>query len=682
MTAKSMASDRADTPWSDFQIQVANVDQRRSPQRVLGVMAESGAAYRWGIAAATGRDVNVLEQTLSRIAVDDLSWAPEPKTAGSRSRTAPARLSLALLHEAAECFAEGSHSFAREASTGLSEVNERLHAVLWAAAMPHLALLLPESLWWDVLERLQWLAVTNQQPDRTDGDIATAARWLHAVEMGMTLAWRLAPVPTCVQLADSACQTLMDNLDGTEETVEELTASARSNRLMLASILRCERLVALFAKKRFRKAQRNTAWELAVWTAAMTRHDGTAYLSPATAEQTSDDSKPLELGLDQHRSTKRRRTKGGSAQGDTTSKRLTGLFTAACHYEEESLRPAFEAALGARQTGGRLAWEVSLPDTLWQGENSGQIAMMPQWDVRRGRTYLDYRGDSVQIDLWAGRRAAIQGVWETVVEIDGQTLRPTSDWENSCDYTDDDVHYVELQQSLQNGVALQRQIMVVRDDRCVLLTDAVVNVKPGKGKRRPNVRCFSRLPIAAPMSVVAEEETREVFLSDGKRRAMVVPLAAGEWRVGRSQSQLRTVENPDHLPRANGSPAKSGLASSQAIPFPTATSHLVLETTGHGNVYSPLWFDFQTRRFRRKRTWRALTVGEDLRTIPRETASAFRLQIGSEHWTLYRSFDGNRPRTFLGKNLIADFFAARFHPGDGGMEELVTVDTDSEDASD
>ena len=225
--------------------------------------------------------------------------------------------------------------------------------------------------------------------------------------------------------------------------------------------------------------------------------------------------------------------------------------------------------------------------------------------------------------------------------------------------------------------------MVVRDDRCVLLSDAVSDVQPAKGKRVRNVRCISRFPIANPMTATEEEETREVFLFDGKRRAMAVPLAASEWRVGPTRSQLRTESNPhaesDATAALDPDEATSVFQSADAKPLPAPSTHLVLETTGQGNVYSPLWLDFQSRRFNRKRTWRVLTVGEDLQTIPRETAAAFRLQMGSEHWAVYRSFAGARPRTFLGKNLVADFFAARFHPGDGGMEELVTVDTDSDD---
>lgn len=676
MAAEPPASERTGTQWSVLQRQVAKADKRRSPSRVFGVMADAGVVYRWGIAASTGRDVSVLEHTLSRMAVDDLSWAPTEGDSKSG-----ARLTLDSIREAAEWFADGSHSFAHEASSALSDANERLTAVLWAGAMPGLIQFLPESLWWDVLGRLQWLAVTNQQAVAPDGDVGLAARWLHAAEVGMTLAWRLAAVPSCARLAEPSCKTLVDNLDGTEETVEDLAADARSNRLMLASVLRCERLLSILAKKRFRKAQRNTAWELAVWTAAMTRHDGAAYLSPATAKQTADDVLPDTLRVEPPSPTKKGRGKGSSSNAIPTGKTITGLFAAACRYEEESLRPAFEASLGARQTGGRLAWEVSLPDAMWHGEQSGQVAMMPQWDVRRGRTFLDYRGDAVQIDLWAGRRAAIQGVWETTVEIDGKTLQPTGDWESSCEYTDDDVHYIELHQPLRNNVTLQRQIMIVRDDRCVLLSDAVANVTPAKGKRLRKVRCVSRFPMADPMTATEEEETREVFLGDGKRRAMAVPLAASEWRVGPTRSQLKM--NPNANQRGDDASDPSGedalLTSADAKSFPPSQSHLVLETTGYGNVYSPLWLDFQARRFNRKRTWRILTVGEDLQTIPRETAAAFRIQIGSEHWAVYRSFQGERPRTFLGKNLVADFFAARFHPGDGGMEELVTVDTDSDD---
>jgi len=325
--------------------------------------------------------------------------------------------------------------------------------------------------------------------------------------------------------------------------------------------------------------------------------------------------------------------------------------------DEEALSPAVAASLGQSPRGGRLAWEVSLPEAMWHDDEAGVAALLPEWDVRRGRTFVDYRGPDVVLEIMAGRRLLIDGVTQTMIDVDGQSQQPTGPWQSVCQYTDDDVHYLEIEQAYSGGVTLQRQIMVVRDDRCVMLSDAVVPTRHFSNVAQdqlPSVRCLTRVPLAAGISVETDEETRELFLGDKKRRALAVPLAASEWRIASTHSRLEVSDD----------------------------RHLILTTTGRGAIYSPLWLDFQPRRFRRKRTWRQLTVADRLQILPRNVASAFRMQIGSEHWVVYRGLTSTRestgvtPRSFLGKHMVAEFFAARFHPGDGGMEDLVTVDRD------
>ncbi|MFG0262284.1 MAG: hypothetical protein ACF788_07830, partial [Novipirellula sp. JB048] len=159
----------------------------------------------------------------------------------------------------------------------------------------------------------------------------------------------------------------------------------------------------------------------------------------------------------------------------------------------------------------------------------------------------------------------------------------------------------------------------------------------------------SRIPIASGVSAEFENETREVWLGDARRRVLVMPLSASEWRVGPTTTKLEASED----------------------------DHLVWTAAGTGALYLPLWFDLQQRRFRRKRTWRQLTVGDERRLCEAHEAVGFRVQVGSEQWMIYRSLGARRCRTVLGKHLIADFFAARFDTGEGDYDELVTVD-DSE----
>jgi hypothetical protein len=279
--------------------------------------------------------------------------------------------------------------------------------------------------------------------------------------------------------------------------------------------------------------------------------------------------------------------------------------------------------------------------------------------VRRGRVHLDYSGEDTRLEVFAGRARVLAGASQVMIEVDGEPQSPAGPWQNTCEYTDDDVHYVEIEQPWSNRVILQRQVAVLRDDRCVLIADTVITDSaarqggPGatEADRLRPIRYAARFPLDANVEVEPEAETRELYLGDKKRRALVIPLAASEWRVGPSRAKLETSDD----------------------------RHLVYQVSGAGRLYAPLWLDAQTRRFRRKRTWRQLTVGDELRIVGNDEAVGFRIQLGSEQWALYRSLDSPRCRTVMGQHLLADFVCSRFDMSDGSYEELMTVDVDESD---
>ena len=65
--------------------------------------------------------------------------------------------------------------------------------------------------------------------------------------------------------------------------------------------------------------------------------------------------------------------------------------------------------MGASPSGGRLAWEVSLPESMWCDETSKLAIMLPEWDGARGRTHVDFSGSDVTVEIFAGRAAVISG---------------------------------------------------------------------------------------------------------------------------------------------------------------------------------------------------------------------------------------------------------------------------------
>ncbi|TWT56141.1 glycosyltransferase family protein [Allorhodopirellula solitaria] len=604
----------------------------RSAATVFADALNEDAIYRWGEAVAVEGPDTALQQKLAGLASRDDGGQGGQVSASER-----------------QWWIDQADRFIDQVFRDSISCVVASEAVLWAAAMPGLSDVLPAETWWQCGEQLlQLRADASLRSDAT-----SPLHLLLAGELGLTLAWRLASMPSCGKLAKSAREAITVFLQGEAESIDRCLVRPQELRLVVASLVRCDRLLTVLAKptrlpehpqtavKKLTKREREIAAEMATWMAALTRHDGTQVFSQADAAH-------CRLDVQNH-----------SGESATKKKKkeqteLQGLMQAASRFDPETLQPAMGAALGQGHSGGRLAWEVSLPEAMWHSETSGVVAMLPEWDVRRGRTFLNYAGDDFAVDVMGGRRSILQGTHETMVHVDGVLQEPTGAWECTCEYTDDDVHLIELEQPHSGDVVLQRQWMVVRDDCCVMVSDAVLPARMSDpkqigstGRDGREIRCVSRLPLAAGVDVIEDDQTRELVLSDGKKkRGLVMPLASSEWKVGPSACHV----------------------------FLSEDQHLVVTTTGRDAVYSPLWLDFQTRRFRRKRTWRQLTIAEDLTEIQRHIAAAFRVQIGSEHWFLYRSMSGRGPRSVMGKHLIADFFAARFHPGDGGMEELVTVD--------
>ncbi|MCH1439914.1 MAG: hypothetical protein L7W43_09665 [Rubripirellula sp.] len=580
--------------WGPLTKHLSRLAHPRHMQKMFGEKQGQLAVYLWGVAAAQGGECDRLILALSA-----LTRATEKPADGA-------------------CESFEKIDFDREAASFIELIDSRhaftpldCHfAIIWAAALPALASRIEAHRWWRLTSTLQHLHESVLQR-------STAYRFDHlmlAGELGLTLAWRVPCVAACKRLAGNAGESIRMWCDREQESVSDALGNAASVRLVLASLLRCRKLLENVAKRKFRKSDRRTQAGLAKWTAALTHPVGTAFSAASVDAMAADD---LECGL---------------------------IATLQAEYPE-MLNAALSAARGEKPVGGRLAWEVGLPET-WHHDQDAKLAIgFADWDVRQGRFHLDYSGEFPELEIFAGRRRLLSGRVQVRLEIDGVERQPCGEWAEVCEHSDDDVHYLEIEQPWSGGLVLQRQVMLVRDDRCVLLADSVIPDEP-LDVSGSKIEYWCNLPLGETIGWIAEPETREGFLCDGKRRALVIPMAAGEWSAGATESTLAE----------------------------TSDRHLQLFVRGRKSLYAPIWCDFQKRRFSRPRTWRQLTVGDQLKLVPRDEATAYRVQAGSEQWMVYRSLGERRCRTALGKHLIADFYGSRFYASDGSHEELVTVD--------
>ena len=586
--------DRCSENWSQLTQRLSRLAHPKHAQKMFGDEEGQLGIYLWGVAAAQGGECDRLIVALSAL---------------TRAKEKP---------PSTESKGADFIDFDREAAAFIDSIDSRQmfspldchFAVIWAAALPALASRIEAHRWWRLTSTLQHLhesVLQRSTPYSVD-------HLMLAGELGLTLAWRVPCVAACKRLAVSAGDSVRMWCDREQEAVSGVLGNAASVRLVLASLLRCQKLLEKVAKRKFRKSDRGIQAVLAEWAAALTHPLGTALSIGSVEAMSADDEK---FGL---------------------------IATLQSEYPE-MLSAAFSAARGETPVGGRLAWEVGLPDT-WHHDQDAKLAIgFADWDVRQGRFHLDYSGEFPELELFAGRRRLFSGRVQVRLELDGVERQACGEWTEVCEHSDDDVHYLEIEQPWSGGLVLQRQIMLVRDDRCVLLADSVIPDEP-TDVSTSTIDYWCNLPLGQAISWSPETETREGFLCDGKRRALVVPLAAGEWSTGPTDSTLGE----------------------------TSDGHLQLFVRGRKSLYAPLWCDLQKRRFTRPRTWRQLTVGDQLKLVPRHEATAYRVQAGSEQWMVYRSLGERCCRTALGKHLVAEFYGSRFYASDGSHEELVTVD--------
>jgi hypothetical protein len=245
----------------------------------------------------------------------------------------------------------------------------------------------------------------------------------------------------------------------------------------------------------------------------------------------------------------------------------------------------------------------------------------------------------VQTELVCGRQVLWSGRWDVEVLRGGQRIEPDGPWQETCRLSDKSVDYLELQLGCRGGIRVDRHILLAKRDRFLFLADAVL------GRRRAELHYRASLALGERAFFQGAKQTREGFLTVGRARALVLPLALPEWRSRRQGGTLKETERRLELTqRAEGS-----------------------------CLLAPLFVDLKPRRFAQPLTWRQLTVAENLSVQGPDAAVGYRVLVGRGQWLIYRALACKGNRTLLGHNLSTEFLVARFLR-DGRVEPLVEIE--------
>ncbi|TWT35675.1 hypothetical protein KOR34_05690 [Posidoniimonas corsicana] len=486
-----------------------------------------------------------------------------------------------------------------------------IESLWWAYELPTVAQKVEGDLWWRLVDALYEIA--TQAIDASLGEEPTAAEaFAHQAlggELPLVLSRQLPEAQPLRKLRKPAAAVLTDGVLALTDG-EGMPTARVLDRLpqLLACWTRC-RAWAEQSGKPCWSGDAETQYEWLVRQALrMSRGDGTLALTPAGG---AGGKAMLDLALD--------------LAGDVSDNAAAGRRLAVKAYD-------------------KIAGKADPPEPSVNSEWSGLSVLAAGWSGKTQRATVSYDGRRSLLEYSAGGSPLLSGEWVTEVRIDDQLLSPVDEWDEQCWFSDDDCDYLEIELDLEQGVRLQRQVLVSREDGVAYLADIVLT----GGDKPRKIDVTTRLPMAADAAFRPEVETRDGWLVSGdKPRAGLAPAGLREWRTDPRVGEL----------------AQDG-------------EQLVLRHNQHGrNLCCPLFLDSAPTRFAKQRTWRQLTVAEALHAVERDVAVAYRFQSGKDQWVTYRSLEKPANRTLIGHNIASECLFGRFL-STGEVDEFFEIEDD------
>lgn len=282
------------------------------------------------------------------------------------------------------------------------------------------------------------------------------------------------------------------------------------------------------------------------------------------------------------------------------------------------------------KASGRLPAQSSISEWAQAG------VLRKSWKSGGGKVGFAFDSKQIRLDIDNGS-TLVRGTCSPQLAINGEPLRSTDEIGVSCFLRFDGGEYTELE--LECGAwKLQRQILLLADD-LLFLSDNLI----GSESAEIEYRC--RFPLGDGQQIVKESETNEFYLRRDDKYCLVLPLALPEWKT---EKRNGNVEIRQH------------------------DFEMVMKQRGRG-VSVPLVFDLNPKRSVKPRTWRRLTVAEQMEIVSPDVAVAYRVQIARKQWLFYRSLAQPGNRTFLGENFADDFFVGSINVN-GTVKTLLEVE--------
>ena len=483
-----------------------------------------------------------------------------------------------------------------------------VETVAWSYSLDELAQVLMAGPWYELLKRLISI---SEQAALLRAEERPLVHQLLTGELPLVLAYRFPEIDECRALLDGAIdsisQAMVELLDG--EGLPHSRHLAQS-RPLLGCWTRCRYLLDRGLKVKISKDSRNQYDWLIQQGLRLCRRDGRQVLTTGPTGASADRLISAILDL--------------SDDPDDSA-------IAAC-------------VLDDRKTTKKVNRD-SLPEPTIYSEWSGLGVFRTDWSKDAAQMAVAFGGTDYQLELNKGDTSFLSGDVTPQLSVGGTALKPISDWEEVCRFSDNDGDLLETELSLENGWRIERQVYLTRKDSLAYLADAVIGPETAESKQ-PAIEYEMTLPIDKDLRVQEADETRELLLCrKSKGVAMLLPLAQSEWSAAPSPASLTS--------------ANDGLRHRVA--------------TNAARLYVPLLIDMDRRRIKKPLTWRQLTVAQKLEIQDEQTAVGYRVEVGPQQFLIYRSLASRENRSLLGQNVICEFLFGRFGR-DGEVTELVEIE--------
>ncbi len=537
-------------------------------------------------------------------ALEPLSWGTTQTDNASDATELVAQLQRWLLTSRPSDgrLAEIADAWLKETSSRTASFELSLESLAWCHCLPTLAAELPAPLWCRLLQQLLEIC---HDATAIDCQHSPLAQQLLAGELPLTLAWILPEISACASLAKTA-RTLLS--DGIMDLLDE--GLPRGQHLPIAQpLLACWTRSALIGealkKASFRSGAQDQYRNFVRHTVCLSRPDGSLMLTPA---------------------------------GDASKE---GLLDAALAVVDDDFATASAEALFFGQSPPLNGKRRLLLPSAVHSEWSELAVLRAHWSKNSPALTVNYSGGEIASELMSQQRIVWSGRCDPHVRINGALAGKVERWEEVCWFTDDDVHYLEVEAEIGSGWKVQRQFLLARTDAVLFIADAIV------GPTSATIDYSCTWPTPAQVAFSPAVETCEGTLHAGTRRlANVVPLSLPEWRSdGRRSGSLQSNDG--------------GLCLQVSRPAQ--------------RLYVPLMLDLEPWRIKRELTWRQLAVGHNLVPQTPDVAVGYRVQFYKQHWLIYRSLAERASRTVLGQNIYSEFVFSRFNRG-GDSETLIEIE--------